>query len=247
MTYKEFMEWVEKDKDLNKRFRRVLSEEIMEEGVDRILSFFTIYPKEYTHVPYAYGCFEKDGEWHHYSNGERPSIEPSGSKLAEDECFDTLKGDLLYELKNYEKEKLQSDNCSYEEMVIREEKERVEKYEDSILYLFLEENRGVKIQENIEIDFNKLNKLIDDVEIDSNKLYEIIDDNDEGDEDYKFAKYAYVRDHGQDKGIQLFKIYKYMHKMGQIMIKRQGSVPNECNLILMRMGYILADMINGRI
>lgn len=54
MTYKEFMEWVETDKDLNKRFRRVLSEEIMEEGVERILSFFTIYPKEYTNVPYAY-------------------------------------------------------------------------------------------------------------------------------------------------------------------------------------------------
>ena len=233
MTYKEFMEWVETDKDLNKRFRRVLSEEIMEEGVDRILRFFTIYPKEYTHVPYAYGCFEKDGEWHHYSNGERPSIEPSGSKLAEDECFDTLKGDLLYELKNYEKEKLQSDNCSYEEMVIREEKERVEKYEDSILYLFLEDNRGEKVHNKIKINLNK--------------IYELIDDSDEDNEEYKFGKYAYVRDHGQDKGIQLFKIYKYIHKMGQIMIKRQGSVPNECNLILMRMGYILADMINGRI
>lgn len=232
MTYKEFMEWVEKDKDLNKRFRRVLSEEIMEEGVDRILSFFTIYPKEYTHVPYAYGCFEKDGEWHHYSNGERPSIEPSGSKLAEDECFDTLKGDLLYELKNYENEKTQRDNCSYEEMVIREEIERVEKYEDSILYLFLEDNRGEKVHNKIKINLNK--------------IYELIDDSDEDNEEYKFGKEAYVRDHGQERGIQLFKIYKYIHKMGQIMIKRQGRVPNECNLILMRMGYILADMVNGR-
>lgn len=34
----------------------------MEKGTDRILRFFDIYPKEYTNVPYAYGCYEKNGK-----------------------------------------------------------------------------------------------------------------------------------------------------------------------------------------
>ncbi len=141
---------------------------------------------------------------------------------------------MVYEeFMEYKKETTQSDNCSYEEMLIREEKERVEKYENSLLYLFLEKNRGIEIFQDIKIDLNK--------------IYELIDDSDEDNEDYKFAKYAYVRDHGQEMGISLFKIYKYITEMGQIITNRKGIVPNECMLILQKISFIIADMVNGRI
>ena len=97
-------------------------------------------------------------------------------------------------------------NVSYEEALQIEEKERLENYEDSYLSLFEPENRGVI--------------RVEDIKIDLNKLYDFMDDSDEGNEDYIFAKTAYIRDHGEETGIKLTKIYKYMTRLGEIIRKR---------------------------
>lgn len=85
----------------------------------------------------------------------------------------------------------------------------------------------------------------------------LIDDSDEDNEYYKFAKEAYVRDHGQVKGILLFKIYKYIRKLADVInrhvsVNTSGyfgiiNIPKECQLILQRIAFILGYMINGRI
>lgn len=140
-------------------------------------------------------------------------------------------------------------NVSYEEALQIEEKERLKIYEDSYLSLFEPENRGVTSVENIKIDLNK--------------LYDFMDDSDEGNEDYSFAKSAYVRDYGEDFGINIFKIYKYMTKFGEILRKRYECGKISCSfkqlengdyimvqdvysLILTKIGFMNADLINGK-
>ena len=130
-----------------------------------------------------------------------------------------------------------------------EEKERFKICEDSYLSLFEPENRGATSVENIKIDLNK--------------LYDFMDDSDEGDKYYIFAKSVYVRDYGEELGIKLTKIYKYMTRLGEIIRKRYESGEirllfdkmenGECilvndvySLILQKISFMNADLINGK-
>ena len=140
-------------------------------------------------------------------------------------------------------------NVSYEEALQIEEKERLKIYEDSYLSLFESENRGVI--------------RVEDIKIDLNKLYDFMDDSDEGNEYYIFAKSVYVRDYGEELGIKLTKIYKYMTRLGEIIRKRYESGEirllfdkmenGECimvndvySLILQKISFMHADLINGK-
>lgn len=148
-----------------------------------------------------------------------------------------------------EKKGIVKANVSYEEALQIEEKERLEICEDSYLSLFEPENRGVTSVENIKIDLSK--------------IYEFMDDSEESNEDYSFAKSSYVKDYGEEFGINIFKTYKYMAKFGEILRKRYECGKIRCSfkqlengdyimvqdvysLILQKISFMHADLINGR-
>lgn len=76
MTYKEFMEWAEREHPF--------------------LKSLGIYVGSYSWEPHYSGCYQdEEGNWYYYDHAlGKISLEPSGTMMSEEECFDRLKSDV---------------------------------------------------------------------------------------------------------------------------------------------------------
>lgn len=105
MTYKEFMQWAEENEELKTIIPKELAEYYNTDDVMDRLRYIKIYPNQYTNVPFSHGCYQDaQGNWYYYIQiDERTSLTPDGQKYPEEECFEKLKGSVLYELEQRER------------------------------------------------------------------------------------------------------------------------------------------------
>ena len=194
-----------------------------EENID--LEYYAIYPECYTNVPFCSGCYtDESGNWYYYHHiDERTSLIKNGRKMSEDECFNNLKQDTLFNIQ--EKKRLISQYNR--ESITNKKDENSGNKKEVLMNLFLNDNKGVESVEEVVIEIEK--------------IYEEMDDTDEGNISYAEAKKLYLDAYEEETAIRLFKIYKYMDKLGNII--RNDSIKKEYCYILQRVNQIFGDMI----
>lgn len=112
--------------------------------------------------------------------------------MSEDECFNNLKQDTLFNIQ--EKKRLIS-QYNIESMTNKKDEDTGDKKE-VLMKLFLNENKGVESVEEVVIEIEK--------------IYEEMDDTDEGNSSYVETKKLYLGAYEEETAIRLFKTYKYI-------------------------------------
>ncbi|MBQ3545175.1 MAG: hypothetical protein IJA34_09340 [Lachnospiraceae bacterium] len=168
-------------------------------------------------MPFSSGCYTDElGNWYYYHHiDERTSLIKNGRKMSEDECFNNLKQDTLFNIQ--EKKRLISQYY----------RESMTNKKEVLMNLFLSDNKGVESVEEVVIEIEK--------------IYEEMDDTDEGNISYAETKKLYLDAYEEETAIRLFKIYKYMDKFGNLI--RNDSIKKEYCYILQRVNQIFGDMI----
>lgn len=237
MTYNEFMNWVQTDEELKEKFDRLLGERITKDGIERILQFYNIYPDEYTNGPFVHGCYKDNaGNWYYYNNfDERTSLTPNGTRASENECFNHLKNALLVEIQHHEEEKrAEAERIANLTPEQKAEREREEKL-----------LRDFHLVQNMFSTENDKAKTINQVKIDLNKIYGAFDDSDEDNETFKIVKEQYIEQFGEEKGIKLLKIFKFITYYG-MALQRFGYVLDSDSMILQKVNQIFAEMLTKK-
>ncbi len=236
MTYKEFMQWAEENEELKTIIPKELAEYYNTDDVMERLRYIKIYPNQYTNVPFSNGCYHDAlGNWFYFTQiDERTSPTPDGKKLPEEECFENLKIDVLYEIeqkskkKREEAERIRIANLTPEEKAEREREAKLLRIFHLVMDMFKAENNKAK----------RLHQVI----IDLNKIYGAFDDSDEGNETFKTVKEQYVEQFGEEKGIKLFKIFKFITYFGMAQ-QHFGLVYKIDSLILQKVNKIFTKML----
>lgn len=237
MTYNEFMNWVQTDEELKEKFDRLLGDSITKDGITRILEFYNIYPDRYTNGPFVHGCYKDDnGNWYYYSNNdERTSLTPNGTMDTEEECFKHLKTSLLVEIQHHEEWKRQE----AERIANLTPEQKAEREREAKLL------RDFHLVQNMFNTENDKAKTINQIKIDLNKIYTAFDDSDEDNESFKTVKEQYIEQFGEEKGIRLLKVFKFITYYG-MALQRFGFVLERDSLILQKVNQIFVEMLTEK-
>lgn len=207
-------------------------QEFYQWAAELILNCVQVYPGEYSNRPFCSGCYQdEERAWYYYRQiDERTSLTPSGQRMSEEECFEKLKGDVLYALEQMQLERQKElervERMSLEKLLERQRIKQEQQEDEKILELFRAENTNAE--------------SVDEVVIDVEKIYALLDGTDECNSTYGDAKYTYESIYDEVTAVHFLKIYKYMDKLGTLIQKGHSSQTDL--LILQKVGQIFAAM-----
>lgn len=105
--------------------------------------------------------------------------------------------------------------------------------------------RDFHLVQNMFSTENDKAKTINQVKIDLNKIYGAFDDSDEDNETFKIVKEQYIEQFGEEKGIKLLKIFKFITYYG-MALQRFGYVLDKDSMILQKVNQIFAEMLTKK-